>query len=165
MDKIWKIIPNFENYSINNLGEIQSHYTNKILKPSLENQGYLAVTLYKNKKPKRKRIHQLVALAFINNPKNKPQVNHKDCNKQNNFVSNLEWTTHKENMEHASINNLVASKEKQGISKLNILIVEKIRKLYNTKNFSQRQLAKKFNVCQRTITMIINHLTWKTKDK
>lgn len=161
MNNKWKTIVEFNNYQVNKQGNIKSLYTNKILKPSVEKSGYLAVTLYKNKIKKRIRVHRVVALTFIKNTYNKPCVNHKDTDKSNNKVSNLEWVTYKENMEHACKNNINAKKEKQGLSKLTINDVISIRKLYKTGNYSQRKLAEKFNVCQRTISMIVNNITWK----
>ena len=63
-------------------------------------KGYLRVYLYKNGKRKHHKIHRLVAKAFIPNPEDKPQVNHKDGNKKNNSITNLEWVTDEENKLH-----------------------------------------------------------------
>lgn len=112
MDKeIWKDIAGYEGlYQINNYGDVKSlNYGNtkkeKILKPH-NNDGYYDVTLYKHGKHKQYKIHRLVAQNFIPNPKNKPQVNHKDGNKINNNVNNLEWVTNSENIKHAFKTNL-----------------------------------------------------------
>lgn len=91
-------------YYISDYGRVKSHKYGKerILKPSLIGNGYQAVLINSlNKKTKCKTIHKLVALSFIQNPENKPQVNHKDGNKLNNHFSNLEWVTPKENVYHA----------------------------------------------------------------
>lgn len=159
MIEIWKEIKHYPKYKISNFGNIKSNI--KTLKQHIEKAGYCRVTLYNNYKTRLVRVHRLVAEEFIPNPENKRTVNHKDTNKQNNQIDNLEWATYKENMKHACDNNLVANKERQGLSKLNIEDVNKIRTLYKNKLFSQRQLAKKYNVCQRTITMIVNNITWK----
>lgn len=74
---------------------------NNIKVPQETSNGYLKVDLYDNGKKSSKRIHRLVAEAYIPNPYNKPDVNHKDGNKHNNSVDNLEWVTKSENMTHA----------------------------------------------------------------
>ena len=78
-------------------------YKEKILSPreNKKRQGYFEISLIKNKKEKRFKLHRLVAQAFIPNFYNLPQVNHKDGNKSNNCVNNLEWVTGKENIRHA----------------------------------------------------------------
>lgn len=94
---MWKNIVNFENYLISDKGEIKSIKTGKIMKPWLNKEGYLTITL-KNIYGKRKtfKVHRLVARTFIPNPDNKITVHHIDKNKQNNKINNLEWRTHKE---------------------------------------------------------------------
>lgn len=77
-----------------------------IIKPFLDNNGYLTVTLSKEGKCNSRKIHRLVAEMFISNPKKLPQVNHKDGNKYNNKVENLEWCSCKENILHAWKNGL-----------------------------------------------------------
>ena len=79
----------------------------KILKPKIDKYGYEAIVLTKDGIRKYYTVHKLVATAFIPNPQNKPTVNHKDGNKRNNCVSNLEWATFKEQKVHAWKNNLV----------------------------------------------------------
>ena len=99
-----KIIPNFENYSVTMSGRVINNTTKKCKKPSDNHsgKGYLYVDLYNNGKRKRFYIHRLVAELYIQNPENKPYVNHKDGNPRNNCVENLEWCTPLENVEHAS---------------------------------------------------------------
>jgi hypothetical protein len=72
-----------------------------------DRKGYLAVDLYDNGERKTKRVHRLVAEAFVPNPHGKPEINHIDGNRHNNKVSNLEWVTKKENCRHAWDNGLV----------------------------------------------------------
>lgn len=100
------------NYAISNLGNVINVNTKKPLIP--QDKGYLFVTLHnvsntRGKKGYRKqyRIHRLVAKYFIDNPENKPYVNHKDGNKHNNCVENLEWVTESENTQHAYKNGLI----------------------------------------------------------
>ena len=107
LKEVWKDIKGYEGlYQVSNMGKIKSlkfshGNKEKILKGNKEKFGYLVVTLYKNKGRKNFKIHRLVAETFIPNPKNLPQVNHIDGNKQNNRIDNLEWCTAKENTNHA----------------------------------------------------------------
>lgn len=100
MDKeIWKDI--YAEYQVSNLGRVYSKKTNKLLRPALDSWGYLQVCLYVNGKPTSKKVHRLVAEAFIPNLENKKTINHKDGNKLNNRVDNLEWATDSEQQIHA----------------------------------------------------------------
>lgn len=113
-------------YQISNYGTVKSitHYRKckngnkqivrgKILKVSEDRKnGYLIVSLSKNGVIKNYRVHRLVAETFIPNPEHLPQINHKDGNKQNNYIGNLEWCTCKENIHHAWKNNLNYVSEK-----------------------------------------------------
>lgn len=87
----WKNIECFEQYSVSNFGNVRNNLTGHILKPRKHTGGYMRVVLCKDKKHYDHYIHRLVAQAFISNPKNLPEVNHKDEDKSNNFVDNLEW--------------------------------------------------------------------------
>lgn len=119
MTERWKEIKDYEGkYEVSDFGRIRSlsrslptNYNQvipeRILKPVFHTLGYCSVLLQVDGLVKRANIHRLVALAFIPNPENKPQVNHKDGNKANNQVSNLEWVTHRENMKHAYDTGLV----------------------------------------------------------
>lgn len=88
------------NYSVSNLGNVRNDNTKKLLSQRTQ-QGYKHVTLSIDKKQKSCRVHRLVAYAFIDNPDNKPYVNHIDCNRSNNNVNNLEWVTPSENSRKA----------------------------------------------------------------
>lgn len=99
-------IKGYEEYSINKNGVVTRNTAKKgatlgkELKISLDCKGYYHVCLCKNSKAKKFRIHRLLSQAFIPNPLNKPCINHKDGNKQNNKLENLEWVTHSENTFH-----------------------------------------------------------------
>ena len=99
----WKEVNNYEGlYWISNLGHVKNS-KGKILKPTVQVNGYYKVNLIKNKISKNHTIHRLVAEAFIPNPDKLPEVNHKDENKLNNSVHNLEWCSHKYNSTYGTI--------------------------------------------------------------
>lgn len=99
MNEIFKDVPGYEGlYQVSNLGRVKSLNYNhtgkeKILKPGIEQWGYYHIILQKNCIRKKYRLHRLVAEVFLPNPNNFDQVNHKDENKKNNRVDNLEWCT------------------------------------------------------------------------
>lgn len=104
--EIWKDIPGYEGkYQVSNFGNVKSlnyHRTKneKFLTGKIDKDGYRVILLSRNQKKKSVSVHRLVAEAFIPNLNNKPEVNHKDRDKQNNVVSNLEWVTSFENTQH-----------------------------------------------------------------
>ena len=115
----WKDIENFECYQISNLGRVRRKQrlqktptgqegviAERILKPFKSTKGYLRIELNCYGKRKIFSVHRLVALAFLDNPLNKPQVNHIDGDKTNNNITNLEWCTNSENQLHSYKNNL-----------------------------------------------------------
>ena len=104
-----KIIPNYENYYIYDNGDVLNVSTNQVLKGSIGEHGYKYYRLSKNGKKKMFYTHRLVAQVFLENPDCLPIVNHKDGNKLNNNVNNLEWVTQADNMKHAYQTQLIAS--------------------------------------------------------
>lgn len=110
--EVWLKIPELP-YEISNLGNVKrssdasyKHKNKEYVKPYLNNKGYMCINLYKNSKVHKFQIHRLVAIAFIPNPNNLPEVNHIDGNPLNVKINNLEWCTHKYNIQHAWDNNL-----------------------------------------------------------
>lgn len=100
MTEEWKPIKGLH-YEVSSFGNIRNSESHKLISQFDKNgEGYIRVNLFSNGKKKRYFIHRLVAETFIPNPENKPQVNHKDGNKQNNELSNLEWVTCSENGLH-----------------------------------------------------------------
>jgi hypothetical protein len=99
-----KPIKGFPDYFITQSGKVYSSFRNKYLSPGNNGIGYLFVRLRKDGKFYTKYLHRLVAENYIDNPNNLPQVNHIDCDKANCNISNLEWVTEKQNMQHAVIN-------------------------------------------------------------
>lgn len=93
-------VDGFPDYVVETDGRIFSKKTNKYLKPGINSNGYLSVELFNNGESKRLLIHRIVAKAYIPNPNSFPQINHKDENRSNNDVSNLEWCTPKYNMNY-----------------------------------------------------------------
>ena len=99
-NEIWKPVKEYESfYEISNKGQVSNK--RKVLKTHAQNSGYLQITFTVKGKSKKYLVHRLVAEAFIPNHYGKPVVNHKDGNKLNNSVDNLEWCTHSENILHA----------------------------------------------------------------
>ena len=108
----WRTIEGYPNYQVSNLGRVKSLerkvkskggyriIKETLLKYDVSNRGYLRVHLYKNNKSKKFTVHRLVAEAFIPNPNNLPQCNHRDECKTNNKVDNLEWCTNEYNMNY-----------------------------------------------------------------
>lgn len=110
-NELWLDISEYENlYQVSNCGRIKSlnyRRTGKeqILKQATNKDGYKFVSLRKNGKGKTFTVHRLVAKAFIPSIENKVEINHIDCDKTNNCVSNLEWCTHKENTDYRDLKN------------------------------------------------------------
>lgn len=100
-------------YTIYSNGQVWSNKHNKFLKASKDEKGYLRIGLYLNARSKTYKLHRLIAECFINKIEGKTQINHKDCNKLNNDISNLEWCNNSENQLHAYSNGLNVSVHKK----------------------------------------------------
>ena len=107
-DEMKQLVDINDCYFVDTKGNVYSNHGNGMKKLKVQRgfNDYLCVTLYSNKKHNTYFVHRLIAKAFIPNPKNKSQVNHRDGNKQNNCVDNLEWVTPRENTKHAYDNGL-----------------------------------------------------------
>jgi hypothetical protein len=180
MEETWKIIDGFEDYEVSSCGRVKTkerllrynhavtgneHFrksTERELKIHLNDlTGYKFVQLYSNKKMFNLTIHRLVALAFNErSDETFDVVNHKDGNKHNNTVDNLEWGTNAYNHEHATITGLKAKGSKISSAKLNDATVHAI-KWFLSKNFSHSELSKAFKISRPTISMIANGKIWK----
>lgn len=143
-----------DDYDVLPNGQILNKRWNRYLKPQLNNKGYSRVQLC----GKFYFVHRLVAEKYIPNPNNLPQVNHKDGDKTNNSVENLEWVSNQENRNHAIKNGLHFQGEKCSWAKLTQEDVEYIR---NHPDIKQKELAKIFNVNRATIGDILHNRTWK----
>lgn len=171
--EIWKDIKHYEGwYQVSNKERVKSLQreiifssgsvrlqNSKLLKPRIAN-GYLGVTLTKNSMAKTISVHRLVAESFIPNPKNKPHVNHKDGNKLNNHLYNLEWSTSKENIQHSWANNLSSPRrgERCTWSILKDSDILEIREM--GKSVTRKELAEKYGVSASFISRIILRKVW-----
>jgi hypothetical protein len=129
---IWKDAKGFENYyEVSNNGQVKRKkgvtiykdgrkaiFSETILKQSKNKKGYFRVYLSVNSKKTTISVHRLVALTFLENPLKKETVNHKDLDKENNNIENLEWMTNKENMQHAFKNGVYKERDKYTIKNL-----------------------------------------------
>ena len=113
-------IEGFEKYEVSNLGRVRNIKSGRILKPHLNHNGYLKHHLYKHNKLKELFLHRIIAIAFIDNPEEKPQVNHIDENKLNNDLSNLEWCTERENVIHGTRTKRAAEKLSKKVIQLDL---------------------------------------------
>jgi len=159
-------IPGYEGlYAINRNGDIWSYYSGKILKQWLT-LGYPYITLCKETKKRKRRVARLVALTFIPNPKNKPEVNHKNGIKKDNYIDNLEWVTGSENKKHAYRTGLRTGDSaikamNMAIRKLSFNDANKIKKLYETGDYSYRELGEMFNVSLHAIYRVVKNKAYK----
>lgn len=166
MREIWKEIEKYPRYEVSNTGKVRNKETKHLLRPAVNHKGYFIVSLtYATQQAKTIVVHRLVGLTFIPNPKNKPQINHKDCDKQNNNVSNLEWVTPSENQIHSYKNNRKPHKgEKAPRRIVNWEIVREIRKK-RSEGVSSRKLALLFpQISRRMIQNIYLNRNWIEQD-
>lgn len=148
-------------YSVSDVGEVRNDKTNLTLKPHIQ-QGYAHITIYINKKPKRVKIHRLVATAFIPNPESKPYVNHIDGLKSNNSVSNLEWVTASENTQHAVDTGLFLPTRERGVTQYS-LSGEKIADFVSTMEAGRatNSLPEKIVMCCQLKRKTHNGYQWR----
>lgn len=167
----FKDVVGYEKYfQASETGLIFSKRTNKVLKTRFTKRGYETFSTRLNG---RKGgvillfVHKLVALAFLENPDNKPQVNHKDGNKKNNNLSNLEWCTISENVQHAFDTGLAVSLKGEE-HKSSILINEdvvKIKNLHVPGKFGKTRISKLLGIKENIVAKVLLGKTWKHIDK
>lgn len=162
--EIWREISGYEGcYWVSNLGRVKSADSiirvsgngsfirkGRILRPNMAQ--YLLARLYHKTKSKTLKIHRLVAMAFIPNPENKPFVNHKDFNKHNNNVANLEWCTMQENIDHFNLYGGRLPSTKRMFTKE---IISEMFFLKRVQNMSGAAIARKFKISRSTIYPIL----------
>jgi hypothetical protein len=165
-EQIWKDVIGYEGlYQVSNLGNVKSlgnkfSRKERLLKLSFQSKGYLTVVLQKDAKRKMVLVHRIVAEHFIHNVESKPQINHIDGNKTNNAIENLEWVSHRENLNHAIKNNLTLKGEENRNSKLKDVDVIKIHSLLQ-KGTTTKELSETYNVSYSTIDSIRTNRYWK----
>lgn len=145
---MWKPIKDWEWYLVNEYGHIKNSKTNKLIIGDKNSAGYSRVCLYDGERHKKFFRHRLVAEYFIPNPNKLPEVNHKDGNKENNYMGNLEWCTRSDNERHAWDTNL--KHYNAGVIKNKPFIVvfnNGESKVYESQNI----LAKELSLSQATI--------------
>lgn len=183
--EIWKDIPGYEGlYQVSNMGRARSldrwitqkhamkegHYTRlfpgKLMNPFPDKRGYQYISLSKNGITKRGCVHYLVLKTFVGERPLNYDCNHLNGKKGDNRLGNLEYCTKSENMRHAlDVLKIVRRSgtigEKHHKAKLTDNDIVRIRKLYSSKQYIQKQLAKIFGVSQRTISLIVRGEGWK----
>ena len=180
-EEYWVPIKGYEDlYEISSLARVKSlarfvkrpqggyNIPERIMKQRIMSTGYISVGLsIPGKQPSAKLLHRLYAEAFIPNPKNLPCVNHKDGDKLNNDLSNLEWCSYAVNNAHAVSHNLrtVAQGEDVNSSKLTNREAHEIRRMYTYENVSILDLALEYGVSKETIRCVINGDTYKQDDE
>lgn len=165
--EIWKPIPNYEgHYEASNWGRVSSlkYGDRRLMSPHKRSDGRLSIQLHLNNKYKGFRVHQLIASAFLTGYIPLYEINHKDGNPLNNAPDNLEWVTHQENMKHSYDNKLHPRKETHGIAKVTSYQVDKIRRFYAEKRFTQYELADIYGINQPTVSRIIRNKLWEIEE-
>lgn len=168
----WRVVPSFPQYEVNNIGEIRN-LNGKLRCPSDNGAGYTRITVKDNKKWRTLYIHRAVLEAFnpILNSSNF-DINHKDFNRSNNKLENLEWLSHKENMNVSFSSGQFKKRDKKRSekfkklgdtgkhcwSKLNKEKILEIYKLWQTGGFNYSQLGKKYGVTGVAIKYAIKRL-------
>lgn len=158
-EEIWK---RNKYFLVSNTGRVKNYFSGHEYKLIENKKGYLKVFAPCERRGKKKWffVHRLIAEAFIENKYNKLQINHKDCNKKNNNIENLEWVSAKENVAHAILNGLFNKKKKQRVSikKARDLKISKEQVSFVIKNyiprdpfFGSRGLGRLFNVSHKVI--------------
>ena len=167
MEEKWKIIDGFSRYLVSNTGRVKNVLRLRDLK-FYDRNGYKRIDLINDENIKKKvTVHRLVAQAFIPNLNNKPQVNRKDGNRANNNVKNLEWCTPKENTAHAIKTGLtdfskINYRRGEGASRSKMTddSVKELRMMYDTGEFTLKELSIYFDISITAVWRIVNRETW-----
>jgi hypothetical protein len=162
MSEVWRWVPRYRGlYEVSNTGRVRGIKRGRILNQGISSAGYLIVGLSKNNKRKTTLVHRIVLEAFTT--RRKKPVNHKDGNKLNNRVDNLEYTTPKKNQIHAVEKGLIRSGEK---SHRSILTEKQVISIVTKESCSSNaSLGRKYGVHESNISKIRRGLSWKRVTK
>ena len=164
MDKVWKKVIDFDSYEVSNEGDIRNAITGKIRKAYVGKRGYLQLCMVSNDgKSITKRVHCIVARAFLGERPDGFLIDHIDTNKLNNYANNLEYVTSAENSRRAEVHGLVYHHkgESHPSVKLTESNVIEMRDLYENHNWPQSRLAKQFNISKSQVQRIVTYVRWK----
>lgn len=180
MEEVWKDIEELKNaYQVSNFGRVRRksrkvptnvpgqrnglrNLSERITKSQDNGHGYQQIYVKIDGIRIMVYLHRIVAIYFLPNPENKPEVNHKDGNKENNRADNLEWATRKENVKHAVDNNLLSKGEKVWNCKLTEQKILAIRRLHRMNpNFNRAAINRKLGLGNSTVSKIIKKTRWK----
>lgn len=168
MSEVWKDVVGFEEYfKVSNTGKVWSKRTDRELRQCKIKSGYMTIVTRiggRSGKVYCLRVHRLVAEAFIPNPEGKPYVNHINSVRNDNALSNLEWVTAQENVDHAlEFGNMSRVRPNSSARLFSDDEVAFIRKAYRSRHseFGARALARRFNVCHTTILSILNRTRYR----
>ncbi len=159
----WLDVPGYEGlYQVSRSGQIFGLTRKRVLAHFVDESGYCRVNLYRDGQVRHHKVHRLVAAAFLGPIPEGYQINHKDGDKSNNAVSNLEAVTPKENVQHAEATGLKRSTKGEGSprAKLTEAKVREMRRLHK-EGFSASKLAKLYGVSQRMACLICSGRAWR----
>ncbi|MDR9419447.1 NUMOD4 domain-containing protein [Gracilimonas sp.] len=168
--ELWKDIDGYDGYyQISNKGRVRTWKNGRwgrrdkpnIMRLHVNRYGYLEIRLQKENVKSLHRIHRLVAKNFVENPDNKPHVNHKDCDKLNNYPENLEWVTNTENVKHAVKNGLNVKGEASHFARLTKNDVLQIRSILSQGFATNTEIAEAYNISMPTVSNIKNRDSWR----
>jgi hypothetical protein len=160
--EVWLEIPEYPNYEVSSFGRVYSRKYKRIMSPSKKDDGGRMVKLRKRGlKVKANAIHRLVAKAFIPNPENKPAVDHIDCNRSNNHVSNLQWCTLGENTHYAYLRGRDRKYgERSSMGKLTNEQANQVRQWFQSKEKTVKQMSSEFSISEQSLRAIIKNQTY-----
>lgn len=162
-----KVSERFPNYGFTEDGRVFNLKFNRELKPYISNTtGYFYVTLqHEDGRRRPTALHRIIAILFVPNPYNLPQVNHKDGNKLNCVVENLEWTNNRGNIQHAYDNNLIPKQEKRYNNIHPIQNIHDVCELLQEGILNMKEIAQQTQVAYDTIREIKYRKQWKDISK